>query len=744
LSDDLPKTSRPRAPFRLGELEVLPESNELRGRRGTQRLRPLLMEVLLRLAREPGAVVRRETLLQEVWPRRMVNDEVLSRAIAELRTALGDEAREARYIETLPKVGYRLVAPVGKLPGVAAARASAMPGPPPTGKTESASTTSFASSSPSPPLAPSAAGPPFTSAADDRPPRRRLLIAAAGIAILAAGAAALLLGGRAKGYDPSRLDASLAQARPLTADPGIEVAPRLSPDGRRRPVVAATAEGSRLVVQALDGGERVEIPAGAGAVVQSPVFFPDGQRIAFWRGRPSSCEIVELRLPDRAERRLADCALFPRPRFDVAPDGRHLVFSGRKHEQYPFGLWLLPLDDGAAPRELTAPEPGAGGDAFPRFSPDGRKVAFFRGGESHRRAWMLDLADPARAAPLSRHEGLVYGLAWLGREGPLLVAADWLGFRALNVLDPSSGSARLAGARGARFPDVGPGGEVVYENATYSANLWRLEPGDSTAPPRALWPSTRYTSQAEVSPDGRQVVFTSNREGMDAIYVAPLDGEPRRIVGAENERYTRPRWSSDGATVLAVRTTQDGNGRATQQAVRVAAGGGPVQVLAELGTAVTDVRETRDGRHLVWGEASGHAMRLLRAPAASPGRSERLPLPLVSHFNLNATHLVYAQPQLPGLTRCRLADFSCAPMELALPETDLFHWSLTDRSIYRRVRESGAPRIERRALSDLRATGRWEAQAGGAGASIAASADDTILVFTREEGPAIDLMLARP
>src|SRR4051812_29966719 len=114
---DLPKTSgwRREAPFRVGDLEVLPTSGELRSRRGTQRVRPLLMDILVRLAAEPGEVVRRETLLEDVWPRRMVNDEVLSRAIAELRTALGDDARGARYIETLPKLGYRLVAPVEEL-----------------------------------------------------------------------------------------------------------------------------------------------------------------------------------------------------------------------------------------------------------------------------------------------------------------------------------------------------------------------------------------------------------------------------------------------------------------------------------------------------------------------------------------------------------------------------------------------------------------------------------------------------
>src|SRR6478609_2768574 len=126
MNDGFPKTSWKRdRPFRLGDLEVRPGSGEIRGWHGVQRVRPLLMDLLLRLAAEPGAVVRRETLLEEVWPRRMVNDEVLSRAMTELRAILGDDVKNARYVETLPKIGYRLVAPISDL--AASSTAGGMP-----------------------------------------------------------------------------------------------------------------------------------------------------------------------------------------------------------------------------------------------------------------------------------------------------------------------------------------------------------------------------------------------------------------------------------------------------------------------------------------------------------------------------------------------------------------------------------------------------------------------------------------
>ena len=116
----LPSPAPRSSPLRIGEVEVYADSNEIHGVAGMVRLRPLLMQVLLRLATTPGVAVTREQLINDVWSRKIVNDEVLSRAIAELRIALDDDSREPRYIETLPKVGYRLVATVSRSPAATA------------------------------------------------------------------------------------------------------------------------------------------------------------------------------------------------------------------------------------------------------------------------------------------------------------------------------------------------------------------------------------------------------------------------------------------------------------------------------------------------------------------------------------------------------------------------------------------------------------------------------------------------
>jgi Tol biopolymer transport system component len=82
---------------------------------------------------------------------------------------------------------------------------------------------------------------------------------------------------------------------------------------------------------------------------------------------------------------------------------------------------VVELDRGT-PVALTATEPGGGDDLHPRFSPDGKRVAFFRGSESHRAPWVVDRGDPSSARALAKVDGLSYGLAWLGREGPVLAA----------------------------------------------------------------------------------------------------------------------------------------------------------------------------------------------------------------------------------------------------------------------------------------------------------------------------------
>jgi TolB-like protein/Flp pilus assembly protein TadD/DNA-binding winged helix-turn-helix (wHTH) protein len=101
--------------FRLGEFEIRPLQGTASGPDGVHRVAPTAMEVLLCLARAPGTVVTRQALLSEVWRDQRGSDEALNRCISELRHQLGDHRASPAYIETLPRRGYRLIAPVSDL-----------------------------------------------------------------------------------------------------------------------------------------------------------------------------------------------------------------------------------------------------------------------------------------------------------------------------------------------------------------------------------------------------------------------------------------------------------------------------------------------------------------------------------------------------------------------------------------------------------------------------------------------------
>ncbi len=182
--------------FLIGEMRLDPASNELTRRPDgpIQHLEPKAAEVLATLARHAGQAVSREDLLTAVWPGVVVGDDALTQAIIKLRRALGDDARQPRYIETISKRGYRLIATVSEI------------------------------TPPAPTVDPPALAPEAPTPAGSAPARRRLdawLIALAGAGVLLLFAVALL--GEPQG-ERAAPPASAARAG-ATSPPVIAVLP---------------------------------------------------------------------------------------------------------------------------------------------------------------------------------------------------------------------------------------------------------------------------------------------------------------------------------------------------------------------------------------------------------------------------------------------------------------------------------------------------------------------------------------
>jgi adenylate cyclase len=100
--------------FRVGEWLVEPNLNCITRKKQKISVEPKVIEVLAYLADYPGEVLSKEQIIQAIWPDTFVSDDVLRYSIAELRKAFRDNARKPQVIQTIPRRGYRLIAPVQK------------------------------------------------------------------------------------------------------------------------------------------------------------------------------------------------------------------------------------------------------------------------------------------------------------------------------------------------------------------------------------------------------------------------------------------------------------------------------------------------------------------------------------------------------------------------------------------------------------------------------------------------------
>ena len=97
-------------PLRVAGLTIDPKRRRVAGPMGEAPLEPLVMQLLLQLVERPGEVLARRELFHELWGNAQVGDDSLNRLVASLRKTLERTGPETMQIETIPRVGYRLIA----------------------------------------------------------------------------------------------------------------------------------------------------------------------------------------------------------------------------------------------------------------------------------------------------------------------------------------------------------------------------------------------------------------------------------------------------------------------------------------------------------------------------------------------------------------------------------------------------------------------------------------------------------
>lgn len=98
--------------YRIGEFEAIPAQNQLRRDGEVTEIEPKVMDLLVLFATRPSEVIPKTEIASALWSEVEVNDDALTRTLWKLRKALGDNAKDPSYIETVPKRGYRLIAEV--------------------------------------------------------------------------------------------------------------------------------------------------------------------------------------------------------------------------------------------------------------------------------------------------------------------------------------------------------------------------------------------------------------------------------------------------------------------------------------------------------------------------------------------------------------------------------------------------------------------------------------------------------
>lgn len=667
--------SRPNLRLRIGEHLVDLGALRVLTRPEHARLTSKAVAVLVELVRHAGNTVTRDELLDRVWKGRCPTPDVLTQAIKELRRAFEDDQRTPRYIETIPKVGYRLLARVLVLEAPEGGVFVEVAEMPTLNDGEVADERAGAAAAAAP------------SATPDRTAALRrgwVMLAALGvIAIGVAGALLLRQGNGTPVAEPVRASAPAAAAawqasdlRALTSAPGAERRPRISPDGTRIAfgILDPDTGFDRIVVRSIEPSQNVHLTPGRNQHEALPAWSPDGMRIAFERLLQPECTMHIASSLGGGERDIRRCADFRANYYDWTPDGRGLITSDRS----PSGtgeraLATLDLEQGGL-HFLDYERAADDQDLDPRYSPDGTRIAFRRGFAPYSDLYVMDAGGGA-VRRVTRIASRIRGHAWTRDGRALVFATDYDGPTALHVVDVDSGAITALGVAPGEYPDTSRSDDaVVYEIPRTQSSLARIALAmDAPAVPLALAPSTGNDFAPAVSPDGERIVFVSDRSRQYQLWLHELaSGETRPLTDAADTAVTAPRWMADGRHVVAIERGAEG------------------RRLVEIDVSTLRRRVLSSASDNVLMGAPGVEADSYLLVSGTSGRDNRL-------------ELVRA-PGLPQESRRQLAE-GVARIEVDAASNSVYYTTTAEHGLFRAGLAEGAPQRVSEAITSL--TNGW-------------------------------------
>ncbi len=506
--------------FRFGTFEADPGTGELRRGGRPVGLQEQPFRLLLALLERPGDIVTRAELRERLWGETHVDfEEGLNTAVRKLREVLGDSASNPRFVETLPRRGYRFIAPVESVGDPAAAPEALKP--------------------------------------VRARPRSLLLVGGSAVAFAVAAILVYWFWFR------EQHEWTASTPTQLTRDAGMTSEPAISRDGKLLAYTSDRAgEGNTDIwVQLIAGGEPRRLTDDP-ADDHEPDISPDGSTVIF-RSERDPPGIYSVPALGGEARLIVRDGHAPR----YSPDGSKLAYSQGHYGSGGFTGKLHIYEFGTGSTKPVAQDRYVGGPVA--WSRDGSTLIFAGWSNLQLRPLHLWSCSPnggistqLTVEPVSEDSAVfdqvsTVPVAWLNdriivsrRKGDSVNL--WTGTIAAGTQRLVGGLRRLTfGAGKEVMPSVSSGGRLVFANHTYAAGIWEATPGkDATAAAmHALTHDGAINYRPSVSADGSKLAYVSNRTGNFEVWIKNLLHGNEVALTHSTVQESFPAISRDGTKV---------------------------------------------------------------------------------------------------------------------------------------------------------------------------------------------------
>jgi Tol biopolymer transport system component/DNA-binding winged helix-turn-helix (wHTH) protein len=510
-------------------------AQELRKHGMRVRLPGQSFQILKMLLERPGMVVTRDELRRVLWPSGTFVDfdRGLSAAVNRLREALGDRADQPRFIETLPRRGYRFIGAIAPVTGT-------------------------------PELAPNSTPVADTnvsvlidesSRVGSKGNRSILISSSITVAICLVFGAFWYLTWSHRPHVPSLTPVS------FTALPGWATSPAFSPDGSRIAFawsggLDSLSKGADLYVKSV-GSENLLRLTNHPSEMLAPAWSPDGTQIAFQRFSKDDNGIYVVPSQGGLEKKLRPTHASWGTALSISwsRDGKFIAFAESPVTDGHKRLNLLSLETLESSQIEHIEE--CQEELLPVFSHDGRQLAY----ECFRQTGdtSLAIATSGGTAPkiVKTFPGFLEGLEWTGDDKRLLFSHDRSGDTD-NTLDEftiaDTSVRQLSFGRGAGVLTVAPKcNRVAFTvGSGGKSNIWRADLHNLEKPPVKLISTTRGQACPQYSPDGKHIAFCYDRgSSQHEIFMSDADGKNVvQLTNLKNLVTGTPSWSPDSSKIV--------------------------------------------------------------------------------------------------------------------------------------------------------------------------------------------------